>query len=518
MNTPTDDTQRDEELDSNTLASSDESLDENDESLDENDENADEEEEDRMEMDFSIESVGACKRHVKVTVPREEIDRFYTKTVKKLKVEVDVPGFRTGRVPEKLIEKRFRKELKAELKQKILLQSLDQIEKDDGVNPINEPDIDVEAIQIPEEGDFTYEFYVEVAPEFDVPKYEGIKIEKPIRNITDEDVETYLNLYLEQYGTLEEKDTPANPGDHLTITAEVFYDGKPYKKLPERTVCIKPTLRYQDAELEDFDTLMTGVQKGSEKKVKLKVSMGAAKLEMRGEPVEVTFRVQKVSALQLPELNEVFWDRLGFENESELRMVIRGNLERQSLYDQRQLVREQVIEKLTESASWELPEDMVLRQVENALRRQILEMQQAGFTTQEIRSRENELRQEAIESTRQALKEHFVLDRIATEQKIQVTEEEINAEIEVMAIQRGESSRRLRSRLEKSGMIENLFAQLRERKAVDYILSKANFVEKEAEPYDWGTNVEAIQDSICVTIVDTADDEAEDEEVIEAVE
>ncbi len=143
-------------------------------------------------------------------------------------------------------------------------------------------------------------------------------------------------------------------------------------------------------------------------------------------------------------------------------------------YEQRQAVREQVLEKITESATWDLPEQLVRRQVENALRRTILEMQQAGFTTREIQARENKLRQNAVSSTRQALKEHFILDKIAEKESIEVVPADIETEIRLMAVQRGESPRRVRARLEKTGMIENLEAQIRERKAVDIILDRGN--------------------------------------------
>jgi trigger factor len=172
-------------------------------------------------------------------------------------------------------------------------------------------------------------------------------------------------------------------------------------------------------------------------------------------------------------------------------------LQRQVTYDQRQACRRQVLEKITESASWDLPESLVNKQTENALRREILEMQQAGFTTQQILARENELRQQSISSTRQALKEHFVLDRIATQEKIEVSPIDIESEINMMAVQRGESPRRVRARLTKTGVIENLEAQIRERKAVDFILKSAQFEDVPAPKSAPSDDVQALSLSVC---------------------
>ena len=171
-------------------------------------------------------------------------------------------------------------------------------------------------------------------------------------------------------------------------------------------------------------------------------------------------------------------------------------------YEQRQAVREQVLEKITESATWDLPEQLVRRQVENALRRTVLEMQQAGFTTREIQARENKLRQNAVTSTRQALKEHFILDKIAEKESIEVQPSDIETEIRWMAAQRGESPRRVRAKLDKSGMIENLEAQIRERKAVDIILERAKYKDKPME-LSLDERIEPVPYSVCHAVVTT---------------
>jgi trigger factor len=186
-------------------------------------------------------------------------------------------------------------------------------------------------------------------------------------------------------------------------------------------------------------------------------------------------------------------------------------MNRQVTYQQRQAVREQVLEFITNSADWALPEELLTKQSENALRREILEMQQAGFTSQEILARENELRQKSLSTTEQNLKQHFVLDRIAEKEEISITEDDINDEIYWMAMQRGENPRRTRARLQRSGMIENLEAQIRERKAVDVILESAKFKDVPMTPLV-EPDVEAVNRSICSTIDAAAEEDVDDEE------
>src|SRR5262245_27296295 len=119
----------------------------------------------RMELNVAIDKSGPCKRHVRVTVPRSEIERVSSKSVDDMMDSAAVPGFRVGHVPEALIRKRFRKELADQVKQQVLMQSLEQISEDEDLEPINVPNLDPEAFEIPEEGDFEYEFDIEVRPE-----------------------------------------------------------------------------------------------------------------------------------------------------------------------------------------------------------------------------------------------------------------------------------------------------------------------------------------------------------------
>jgi len=153
-----------------------------------------EKEEFRLSISAEIEDAGPCKKHVRITIPRSDISHFYEDEVGGLASTANVPGFRIGHVPRKLIERRFRQELDDQVKQKILVHSLEQVAEDYDLDPINEPDIDLDTIEFPEEGDFIYEFDVEVRPHFDLPDYQGLTIERKVHTVTEEEVDEYLEL------------------------------------------------------------------------------------------------------------------------------------------------------------------------------------------------------------------------------------------------------------------------------------------------------------------------------------
>ncbi|MFN0198813.1 MAG: trigger factor [Planctomycetaceae bacterium] len=449
-----------------------------------------------LSLDVEVTDVGPCRKHVRVRIPEADVNHLREHAIDEVSSTAAVPGFRVGHVPKKLLQKRFKDELSNQLKQKLLMESMEQLAAENSLDPINEPDIDVAALEIPETGDFEYEFDVEVRPEFELPAYEGLTITKPVRAISDADVDTYLERFLSQYSQRIESTEPATTGDYVTLEVQFSHNGKKLRQMERLTVCLKPVLRFQDAEIENFDELLKGTSTGDVRDVKVKVSLEAEDVAMRGEEIDGQFKIIELRRLQAPELTTEFLERVGLGTPEELRDEVRQMLERQLTFEQRQSARTQVLSKITESAQWELPEQLVLKHVENALRREVLEMEQAGYTTEQIRARENEIRQQAVTTTRQALKEHFVLDKVATNENIEVTHVDIDSEIRLMAMQRGENVRRVRARMVKTGMIENLEAQIRERKAIDAILDRAIYNEVPAEaPLE--DRVSAVAISIC---------------------
>lgn len=465
----------------------------------------------KMSLAVDISTVGPCRKHVRVKVPQADIDYFRGEALKEVSGTAAVPGFRAGHVPSKLVEKRFKKELSDQVRQRVLLTSLEQLAEDNALDPINEPNFDIESLVLPDTGDFEYEFDVEVRPDFELPNYTGLTIQRPSREISDADVDAYLQKFLAQYGAPAPKSEPAAAGDNVNVDIEFLWNGTLLRRMSDLSLQLRPKLRFPDGELNNFATLLEGATPGAVKETELVISPEAESVEKRGETVQLRITVNSVNTLVLPELNKEFLARLDLETEEELRTQIRSTLQRQVQYEQRQSTRKQVLSKITESATWDLPEELVRKQVENALRREILEMQQAGFTTQEIRAREAGLRQRSISTTRQALKEHFVLDKIATKEEIECTPPDIDSEIYMMALQRGENPRRVRAQLQKSGMIENLEAQIRERKAVDFILKSAVY-EDVPTPAVNEDDLEVVSLAICGQGVVPEKDDASDAE------
>lgn len=459
------------------------------------------EEKPKLNLDVRIEPRSACERHITVTIPREDIDRYLNDAYSEMMDKAVVPGFRPGRAPRKLVQLRFRKEVGEQVKGSLLMDSLGQISNSHDLSPISEPDFDPTAVNVPDAGPMVFEFDIEVRPEFDLPNWKGLIIDRPGREFTDKDIDRQMKETLAKHGRLVPHDGPAEMGDYLTLNI-TFKDGENViSSVQEEVIRVRRTLSFRDGNVEGFDKLMKGAEAGQTRIGQAKLTPDAPNEALRGKMITAEFEVLEVKKLELPELTRAFLEQIGnFETAADLRDAVKDMLHRRLQYEQQRQARQQILAALTEAASWDLPPALLKRQSQRELERAVLELKRSGFGDNDIRLRENELRQNSRVNTARSLKEHFILERIAEEQKIGDEPRDYEMEISLIAQQSGESPRRVRAQLEKRGLMDTLRNQIIERKVIDLILDHATFHDvpfelegDDAEAVDQAAGGEAVE-------------------------
>jgi trigger factor len=448
----------------------------------------------KLQLEVQVASPSTCERRVTVKIPRDEVERYFAKALDELVPEAAVPGFRAGRAPRNLVQQRYRKDLKDQVRGSLLMDSISQVSEEQKFSAISEPDFDASAVVLPDEGPMTFEFKLEVRPDFDLPEWKGLRIERPVREISESEVSRRLENLLGRYGRLLPAERPAEAGDYITCNLSFRGEAGEISRSREEVLRIRPVLSFRDGRVEGFDKLMKGVCGGETREGTAQLSADAPNPSLRGKAITAVFEVLDVKRLELPKLTPAFLDELGgFRSEEELRGVVRDELARQLEHHQRQHARRQITAALTAGANWELPPDLLRRQSRRELERAVLELRRDGFSDKEIQAHQNELRQNSAASTARALKEHFILERIAEEEKLEVTDEDYDAEVALIAAQSEMSARRVRARLEKRGLMDALHNQIIERKVIDLVLSHAQFTEIPWKPA--GAEVEALDQS-----------------------
>lgn len=421
-----------------------------------------------------LKDIGPCKKHIKVIVDRKDIDEQLNKKYSELVKESAVPGFRPGKAPRKVVTRLYRKEVVDQIKGQVLLASLEQLAEEHDIAPLSAPNIDPSKIEIPEEGPFVYEFDVEVRPQFELPNYKGLQLKRPVRTFTDEDAAKEENRILSRYGQLVPKEGgAAEIGDYIVADLTTRQGDKTIGTAKELTIRVEPRLAFKDGVVEQFGQQIVGAKAGEARVVDIVMSGSVAVGALAGQTVQATFDIKDVKHLRLPELTHDFLHTFGVHSPEQLREQVRMLLDRRLEYEQRQSARDQVIGLIAEAGNWELPQDLLMRQARKALGRKVMEMQDAGMSEEEISGRQRLLQQDVLQSTARSLKEHFVLQKIAETEKIDVSEDEINEEIDRIAEQNNDSPRRVRSRMEKEDLLDTLAAQIIERKTLDLVLESA---------------------------------------------
>lgn len=435
----------------------------------------------KLEMDVRIGDAGPCKKHIKVSIARAEIERQFDLSLDEFGKDIAVPGFRPGRAPRQLVVKRFRKQVSDQVKSSLLMAALAQIDEDYDLEPIAEPKLDLAAIELPDAGPMAFEFDVEVRPEFELPDYKGLSLKRPVRPITESDIETYLGRYLERYGQVVPKlEGAAAVGDYVVADLEFRKpDGSALNVVKEIEFRLQPELRFRDGSIPKLAEALAGARPGETRRAEANLGTSVGDPALRGATVPVHIHLHDLKQVRLPELNAAFLSSIGFANLAELREAVQESLKRRMQSQQRQALRQQILDQLLARTPFDLPADLVRREEESTIRRLVMQLRQEGFSDSQIRASEAAIRANAHESSLRSLKELILLSKIARTEGIEVEDDDYAAEIEAMAEQTGETPRRVRSRIEKEGVADQLNSQILERKVLDFIL-KNSTVEDDA--------------------------------------
>jgi trigger factor len=467
----------------------------------------------RLDLDVQISDVGPCKKHIKVTIPRTDIEKHFDESVGTMVKEAIVPGFRPGHAPRKMVENRFRKQIAGQVKQTLIMATLEQIDEEHKLNPISQPTLDIEAIELPTDGPMFFEMEVEVRPEFPLPAYKALTLQSPVRTLAESDIDAQVKAFQERYAQIVPKlEGEAEVGDYITADLVFNLGDKTYNEAKEIQFRLQSELRFQDGTIPGLDKVLVGVKPGDTKVADAKIGSASADPSLRGATMQVTFKILDLKMLRLPELDAEFFAKTGFDDLADLRDALKGVLERRYEYQRRQAVRDELLTKLVNETPFELPADLVMRQEKSTLRRLAMELRQGGLNDGAIRAREAELRANAHETTLKSLKEFFVLAKIAEAEDIKVEDEDMEVEVEAIAARTDESPRRVRARIEKDGLADAVASQILERKTIDRILE---YVKLEEVPLVEDNLVETL-DQAATTAPEGLADESKTESDVSA--
>jgi trigger factor len=444
----------------------------------------------------SFTDIGTLRKEMRVTVPGEVISNHLKHNFDEIRGDAVLPGFRKGRAPLHLLQKRFGPEVRESLKTSIVGQSfmaaikkneLDVLgdplfsiaEKDGGVKLCELGDA-LEKIKLPDSGDFAYTCEIELKPTFELPELKGIEIEQPKVEIGDEDVDAHIERQRKIRGNYQPLEGGAADKDDLLVAdVKLMHEGALVKEEENVQLGVRAT-RLDGISLMTLEEVLAGAKPGDTRTVECEIADDYERADLRGKKGKFEFKIHEVKRL-VPQPMDAYIESLGLGNEAEVREYVKQDLEaeRDRIVDN--ALRDQVLDHLVQNTKFDLPEKLSSRQTDRAVMRRVVELSQAGVPSHEIEARIDELRTSAKDVVARDLKLEFILEKVAEKLEAEVSDEEVNTEIARIARSYNYRFDRVRDDLQKRGLLPQLAEQIRQDKCVRMLLKDAKLVERKAE-------------------------------------
>ncbi|MCA9298604.1 MAG: trigger factor, partial [Phycisphaerales bacterium] len=413
-----------------------------------------------------ISDAGPSRKKISIEIPAETVTEKIRESMDTLAFEAALPGFRKGRVPRALIEKRFGATIRQEAKNQLVAEAYSRAVEENELKVLGDPTSEsLGDLELVEGQGLSFDVEVEVLPEFDLPAYEGLAIKKPAIEITDEAVNQEVEKITINEGSLEELDAPA-VGDYLTGHGVMTTgDGTEIHNIDGCVVRVPDEAKGMilGIVVDDLQKQLGLPKVGDEVKITCKGPEHHEVEEVRNADLTVVFNVKRIDRI-IPATIEDIVSQYGMESEDDLRSRITERLEQASKARQQAAMRKQVADHLIEHTEIELPERVTASQAARILHRRRMELMYRGVDEAQIEQHIAELRAASSAMATRELKLFFILTRIGQELNVSITEQEVNGRIVQLAMQNGMRPEEMRQRLMQQNQIQQIAQQIREHK------------------------------------------------------
>ncbi len=415
-------------------------------------------------MDVKIEEVSPCRNRVQITVPSERVRETFDRHYKDLKSAVNLKGFRPGKVPMSFLEKKFGSEVAQQVKINLVEESLEEALKEHKLDPISEPELELDKILVERSADMAFEAFVEVRPTFDLPEYKGVKVDAPAVEVTDEEVDAEIERIRRQHATLEPCEPDAIGDDHvLEATVSVMVGGETAVKDEPQMIGPK-TSSAAGIVVDGLREKAVEAGIGGTARVDVEVPSYFPDAQFRGKAATMIIKIAEAKQIVLPALDDEFAEQLDFDDIAELRTRVTDAIRAHKDSDAHRAIEEQVLDSLIEKAPFSVPPGLLKRQVDRLVARARVDLESQGKSGEEIDEAIGEIAKAQEEDVTRSIKVSLLLDEIAKKEKIFVTEDELSRHLEALGARHGQTGDQVREQYEAQNLIGEVRFHLREAK------------------------------------------------------
>jgi trigger factor len=406
-----------------------------------------------------------CRRELDLEIPADEVTKKLESVAREFARVARVPGFRPGKAPVSLIRRRFADDIKGEVVQSLVPERVEKAVSEQKLTPVSQPQ--VEKLDFAEGQPLKFRAVFEVLPEFDLANYKDLDLEMPAMDVTDDDVTKEIESLRERAAAFAPVEgRPAENGDYVQLKIMGTPEGGGEPIQADSVLC------HIGAEetMEPFNENLRGANTGDHKNFDVAYPADYPDAKLAGKNYHYAVEVLGIKNKKLPELNDEFAkDVSDAATLDELKTKIREGLEHQRDHKHKELLREKVLAAVVKLHDFPVPESLVQHQMDVRLERVVRSLAAQGVDPRAVNVDWVTLRSRQQERASDDVKAELIVDRIATAENIDITDEEVNHELEHAASHSGESAAAIHARLTKQGTLDRMKAKLRSDKTLDWL-------------------------------------------------
>ncbi len=443
------------------------------------------------EPQYTLEYEDPCRVRITVEADAETLSREYEEQFETYRENAQLPGFRRGRAPKPMVERKFGDSVKQQVLYSAATEAYSEAVKEEGITVINELEApDFENIQWEPGEPASFEFRCEVVPSVELKKeqYKGIEIDAPSKEVPQSVFESALESFARRFSEWNELDEKKEIDQEDSVQAVVkVLEPETEGELAESSFHFRPDQgRIGPFEAEGLKGAVVGCKQGDRVEVTAAVAEDVSRDDadpvvvelMDADQVRLELDIEKAYRISTPAIDDELAGKLGLENADEIREVVRSQVETDFERRRNEAIRSKLLSALLDRIELQLPESLVGQAAEENRRRAALDMWREGRDLEEVRK---ELAEEDLfeKEAERSLKVEFILKEIGELERIYVSEDEVDAHIRALAARRGMDEQRARRVLEKQDMLDSLRRDLRRGKIIDMLLENARINEVE---------------------------------------
>lgn len=426
-------------------------------------------------MKVEVETLGTSRKLLRIEIPAEKVNEELESKYEELRKKASVPGFRRGHVPRSILKARFSEYIKNEAIQHLVPPAYEEAVKSEDIVPLGNLELkpDITEMELREGEPLVFEAAVDVKPIIQLPRYEDIKIDKSDVDVPKEEVDKYIETLRQQRVKFVpiETERAVQEKDFVKVDWEYSVDGQLIEG--SRRVDIILELGSGD-NFPEIETQLVGMNVGQQKDIQVAFPDDHPNKNIAGKQVTFHVTLQSIVEKKLPELNDEFAKELGYESYERLVGTVWNNLVEEGRAAIRQRQRREFVQQLVEKTDFEVSESLIEQQVNvmisnvrQQLRREGKSLEEAGINLETL---SEELRPEAIEQ----IKRTWIFDAIAEKENIQVTDEELDRQVRLIAEQQSKDPQKYAILLRENKQIENIRESMRDEKIYASILPRVS--------------------------------------------